>query len=162
MVSKKKEIKKYDAGMTTMSLGMASVGCLACMAAVFLPYWTVWGSAAYLSWQQRYFGLLKVGGQFSNPLTTVAEMTWMYMKTQVCYVAFARNGVAGMNGATAAAQLLTAAAGIHCPAPCMENLMVRCKWWRIISFANFAIMAAIILGALIAVTGAVFPTLGKE
>ncbi len=148
--------------MTTMSIGMAGVGCLLCVGSVFLPYWTSWAAAGMVSWQQRYFGLLKVGGQFSNPLTTVADITWMYMKTQVCYVAFARNGVAGMSAGAAASQLLTAAAGVNCPIPCMDNLMHRCRWWRIISYVNFGVMAFVVLGSLMAITGAIFPTLGKE
>lgn len=162
LMGKKSGKKQREASLSNAGLTLAVLSFFAISGACFLPYWVQFSPVPMVAWNIRYMGLLKLGGQYSNPLTLPADLTWMQVRDQVCAASFAQNGMVGMTGASAGTALMTAAAGMICPVPCKQNLFTRCKMYRYISYANFLIMGLLVGGAFVTITGAVFPLLGKE
>ena len=162
MAGKKAEKKAREASLTYAAIILATIGVGLCGGAVALPLWIFFPPNAFLGWAPRNMGLFKVSTRFTNTMMTSADTSWMYVKDTVCSVAMARIGAVGTSAIGMASAVIADLAGANCPPPCQENLMLRCKQYKLFSFLGLGIAGCLAGGSLMTLTGALLPLIGKE
>jgi hypothetical protein len=162
MAGKKGEKKARDASLTYAAIILATIGFGLCGGAVALPLWIFFPPNAFLGWAPRNMGLMKLSTRFTNTMLTSADTSWMYVKNQVCSTAMARIAAVGSSAVGMASAMVSDLAGANCPAPCQENLMLRCKQYKLFSVLGLGVAGCVAGGTLMTLTGALLPLLGKE
>lgn len=139
-----------------LALAMLSV-------AGIMPYWTTFIADYTMGWPARQWGLLKLSGKYTNIVLTGADITWFQVRDTVCGASSAyTTGGTGMSMSGMAGAAGNAVMGVTCTNACKVHLAQRCLSYYQIGYLNLGIFGGLIVGALVSLTGAAMPLLGKE
>lgn len=154
---------RQEASLNYTNVTFAFLALALLAVAGIMPYWTTFPADYTIGWPARQWGLLKLSGKYTNIVLTGADITWFELRDSVCGASAAfTTGGTGMSVSGAISATAGSAMGVKCSTTCKTHISTRCLKYYQIAYLNLGIFGGLVVGAMVSLTGAAMPLIGKE